>query len=117
MRALELPRFLAWYARCTYPVCMRSFLIAVPMLLALACGGSVNVLERSASAGAITVTGSEETVRSRADRYMRDHCANGYTLVDECPTNDGWRMSYRCNEARGLIVETEARIESVVVRF
>ncbi len=77
----------------------------------------MNVIERSASSGAISISGSEETVRSRADRYMRSHCANGYTLVDEKPTNDGWRMSYHCNDAGTSMVESEARIESVVVRF
>lgn len=96
---------------------MRSFLFAIPVLFAVACGGSVHVIERSASSGAISISGSEETVRSRADRYMRSHCANGYTLTGERPTNDGWRMSYQCNDSRGSLVESEARIESVVVRF
>ena len=52
----------------------------------------MKVLERSAASGSIAVTGSEEAVRSRADQYMRSHCSNGYTLVDEQPTGDGWRM-------------------------
>lgn len=47
---------------------------------------------------------------------MKSHCSNGYTVVDEQPTNDGWRMKYRCNEAR-LITDTEAQIETLVVRY
>jgi hypothetical protein len=62
------------------------------------------------------VSGSEETVRSRADEYMRDHCSKGYTVVDEQPTGDGWRMKYRCNEA-SIQTETEARVETVTFRF
>ncbi len=105
--------FLAWYASCTYPVSMRLW-IALPMLL-VACGGSVKVLERTPRAGAIAVSGSEEACRARAHRYMSDHCTQGYTLVDERPTSDGWKMSYRCNE-RAAPSDTEARLETVTIR-
>lgn len=93
---------------------MRFLAFAFFAFLAGACGGSVQVLERSPAAGAIAVTGSVDAVRSAADRYMRQHCSNGYTLLDEEPTSGGsWRMKYRCNEAT-LVVDTEAR--SVAVR-
>jgi len=104
--------FLAWYATCTYPAPMRTFLL----LFLVACGGGVKVLERTAESGAIAVTGSEESCRSRAHQYMRDHCAQGYTLVDERPLGDGWKMSYRCNDARSE-ADTEASLRTVTIRY
>lgn len=89
--------------------------MTLPLVL-LACGGSVRVLERSPASGSIAVSGSEEAVRSRADQYMRSHCSNGYTLTSEQPTHDGWCMQYRCNETR-LLTETEARVETFLVRY
>ena len=110
----EKASFLAWYASCTYPVPMRSFLwLALPLLAAC---GNVKVLERTPSTGAIAVSGSEESCRARAHQYMSDHCVQGYTLVDERPTSDGWKMSYRCNEAI-VSSDTEAALHSVTLRY
>lgn len=94
---------------------MKSFLFLFP-LLAVACGSSVQVLERTAQSGAIAIRGSEEGAHGAADRYIRTQCANGYTVTDEHPTDDGWKMTYRCNEARLNTVD-EASVHTIVVRF
>ena len=74
---------------------LRSFALGVALLTA-ACGGSVQVLERTQTAGSISVGGSDEAVRSRADEFIRAHCRGSYTVVDERPVSDGWHMAYRC---------------------
>lgn len=89
---------------------------ALLLLFLVACGGSVKVLERTPGSGAIAVSGSEESCRSRAHQYMREHCAQGYTLVDEHPIGDGWKMSYRCNDAHRE-ADTEASLHTVTIRY
>ena len=59
------------------------------------------------------MAGSDESVRSRADEFMRAHCRGSYTLVDERPVADGWKMAYRCDETRAL--GPEARIDGYVL--
>ena len=94
---------------------MRSFLLV--MLLATACGGSVQVIEHTRNAGAISVAGSDESARSRADEFMRAHCRGDYTLVDERPVSNGWQMAYRCEPQADTThaLAPEARVESFVV--
>jgi hypothetical protein len=93
------------------------FFIALSFLL-IGCGGGVQVIERGAQSGAIAISGSDDTAHSAADRYIKKHCATGYTVTDERPTGNGWRMTYRCNEAsKTTDVTSEAILETVTVHY
>lgn len=83
-------------------------------LVTAACGGSVQVIERTPGTGTISVAGNDEAVRSRADEFMRAHCNGRYTLVDERPSGSGWQMAYRCEPGEGTTatLSPEARLDS-----
>ena len=59
------------------------FYLGLTALLLLGGCGSFRVLRESNTGGTVALEGAHEPARSKAERYMRSQCPQGYEIVEE----------------------------------
>jgi hypothetical protein len=97
-----------------------SLVASVLAVSAVACGGSVEVVRDAAGAGEIAVHGSADSIHDTTHEFLRKRCGGAYTVLDETPTDEGhrsWRIAYRCEAASQPGGDSDAKVESAIVRF